>query len=142
MNDRSADFFLKKYIIPNMKECESQGIDYLPVVFPGFSCFHQKGKPLNQILRMGGGFLWHQVYNALTAGNSMVYIAMFDEVDEGTAIFKVAATPEDKPVGTKFLTLDVDGHSLPSDWFLRVVGEAAKYVHRGIDCPVSIPILP
>ena len=126
MNDRSADFFLEKYILPDMTECESEGIDYLPVVFPGFSSFHQKGKPFNEIPRMGGDFLWRQVYNVLTAGNSMVYVAMFDEVDEGTAIFKVAATHERVPVGTQFLTLDADGHSLPSDWYLRVVGEAGE----------------
>lgn len=142
MNDRSTDFFLDKYIIPDVKECEREGIDYLPVVFPGFSSFHQKGKPLNEIPRLAGNFLWHQLYNALSAGNSMVYVAMFDEVDEGTAIFKVAATREDAPAGAQFLTLDADGQNLPSDWYLQVVGEAAKHVHEGIDLPLNISISP
>jgi hypothetical protein len=142
INDRSTDFFLDKYILPDMKECESEDIDYLPVVFPGFSSFHQKGKPFNEIPRMGGNFLWHQFYNAFAAGNSMVYVAMFDEVDEGTAIFKVAATQDDAPVGAQFLTLDADGQELPSDWYLQVVGEAAKHVHEGIDFPRNIPISP
>ena len=142
MNERSTDAFFNKYILPDMSECERIGIDYLPVVFPGFSSFHQMGKPLNEIPRLGGHFLWRQMYNVLTAGSSMMYVAMFDEVDEGTAIFKVAATQEDAPVGTEFLTLDMDGHKLPNDWYLRVVGAAAYHVHTRMECPVDIPITP
>ena len=142
MHEETADSFLKQHIVPDMQECESARIDYLPVVFPGFSAFHLVGKPLNEIPRLGGKFLWHQVYNALTAGNSMIYIAMFDEVDEGTAIFKVAATQEDAPVEAPFLTLDADGDNLPNDWYLRLAGETAKYLHEGIDCPAIIPISP
>ena len=142
MNKDSVDKFLETYILPDMKECENAGIDYIPVVFPGFSASNLRDKPINEIPRLGGDFLWHQMYNVLTAGTSMFYVAMFDELDEGTAIFKVAATQNDAPVGARFLTLDAEGYNLPSDWYLQLVGEAAKHLHKGIDCPVSIPILP
>jgi hypothetical protein len=142
MNKDTVDTFLEKYILPDMKECEKAGIDYIPVVFPGFSARNLRNKPLNEIPRLGGDFMWHQMYNILTAGSSMFYVAMFDELDEGTAIFKVAATQNDAPVGAHFLTLDAEGDDLPSDWYLQLVGEAAKNLRRGVDCPVSIPIVP
>jgi hypothetical protein len=143
MNDeRSVDFFLENYILPDRRDCEEFDIDYLPVVFPGFSAHHLMGKSLNEIPRHGGDFLWRQIYNALSAGNKMLYIAMFDEVDEGTAIFKVAATRRDAPVEAPFLALDADGTSLPSDWYLQLAGEAARHVHERLECPVTIPISP
>eukprot|EP00546_Thalassionema_frauenfeldii_P003098 CAMPEP_0178934190 /NCGR_PEP_ID=MMETSP0786-20121207/23728_1 /TAXON_ID=186022 /ORGANISM="Thalassionema frauenfeldii, Strain CCMP 1798" /LENGTH=1055 /DNA_ID=CAMNT_0020611951 /DNA_START=1075 /DNA_END=4241 /DNA_ORIENTATION=+ len=115
-NEQTADAFLEKYIIPDMLECASLGIDYLPVVFPGFSAHHVMNKPLNSIPRYGGNFLWRQLYNLLLAGNTMLYIAMFDEVDEGTAIFKIAPTQAQVPREAPFVSLDADGFQLPSDW--------------------------
>ena len=142
-DEKTSDTFLHKYIIPDMEECEKGSIDYLLVVFPGFSFFHHKVKPFKQIPRLGGTFLWHQIYNALTIGNSsMIYIAMFDEVDEGTAIFKVAATQENAPVQATLLTHDVDGDTLPYNWYLRLAGEAATYLHEGIDFPAIITLSP
>ena len=55
----------------------------------------------------------------------MVYVAMFDEVDEGTAIFKCANTI---PVGQKSRFLTFDG--LPSDFYLRLVGQGAKLMRE------------
>ncbi len=49
----------------------------------------------------------------------MVNQAMFDEVNEGTAIFKCT---DDPPVGaTKFVTYD----GSPSDFYLNLVGQGA-----------------
>ncbi len=65
-----------------------KGQEYMPVVFPGY-CFPDKPS----IPRNNGEFLEHQVKNL---GASMLYIAMFDEVDEGTAIYKLRdITPTD-----------------------------------------------
>ena len=49
----------------------------------------------------------------------MIYVAMFDEIDEGTAIFKCTNTP---PKGAEFLTFE----GLPSDHYLWLTGMGAK----------------
>ena len=43
-----------------------------------------------QIPRNGGRFFKTQLDYCLDSGAKMLYIAMFDEIDEGTAIFKIA----------------------------------------------------
>ena len=60
---------------------------------------------------------------------------MFDEVDEGTAIFKVTSTP---PTQAHFVGYD----GLPSDWYLRLVGEGDRLLRQGLPLPAEIPIKP
>jgi hypothetical protein len=99
----------------------------MPVVFPGFSWHNMKpDAPFNRIPRRGGRFYWRQVERAVGLGATMLYSAMFDEVDEGTAMFKVAAASRDAPKDAPFVTLDVDGETLPSDWYLHLAREAQK----------------
>jgi len=50
-------------------------------------------------------------------------VAMFDEVDEGTAIFKCA---NDVPTGQKSKFVTFDG--LPSDYYLKEVGAGARLI--------------
>jgi hypothetical protein len=103
------------------------GIDYLPVVFPGFSWHNMNpSAPFNRIPRRGGRFYWRQVERALAAGNTMLYGAMFDEVDEGTAMFKIASSPRDAPSEVAVVTLDADGEQLPADWYLQLAREAQR----------------
>lgn len=130
----------EKYWSPDIAWCEEAGKDYLPVVFPGFSWHNLKlgtadeeRAKLNQIPRLGGKFLWSQYAAAVGAGATMVYQAMFDEVDEGTAIFKCT---NDVPVGaSEFLTYE----GLPSDHYLWLVGEAAKMVSGQKKVRVEMP---
>ena len=68
----------------------------------------------------------------------MLFGAMFDEVDEGTAFFKVAPHSDQLPAEPKFVPLDVDGCDLPSDWYLRVA-ESISALVRGD--PASFPAL-
>ena len=112
-------------------------LSYLPVIFPGFSWRNlEKGRgrdaALNAIPREGGAFLWQQAVEAKRAGAEMIYVAMFDEVDEGTAILKGSNTP---PVGeSQFMTYD----GLPSDHYLWLTGEIGKML-RGpgvVDYPM------
>ncbi|MEM9481478.1 MAG: glycoside hydrolase family 71/99-like protein [Verrucomicrobiota bacterium] len=100
--------------------CERKKIEYLPVLFPGFSWKNLKGKDESGIPREGGRFLWQQFQATAVAGNDSAYIAMFDEIDEGTAIFKCTNDP---PVGASvFQTYE----GLPSDHYLWLCGQGRR----------------
>jgi hypothetical protein len=110
--------------------CRARGKEYMPVVFPGFSWYNlRKGtSPSNMIPRLGGRFLWTQYVEAKKHGATMVYQAMFDEVDEGTAIFKVTSDPPDGEGKSQFVTYE----GLPSDFYLKLVGQASRLIRGEI----------
>ncbi len=139
-----ADSWRTNNIVPDLAECKRLGKDYLPVVWPGFSWsnMHQGSTPQNQIPRKGGTFYWEQAYNAVSAGATMLYGAMFDEVDEGTAILKACPKKSLAPSDGWWLTLDADGYNLPSDWYLRLAGCAKKMLNRQIPVSKSMPLNP
>lgn len=142
-DEAGADSYRNQYFQADLDETASRGMDYIPVVFPGFSWANlYEGNQLNDIPRNGGKFIWRQFYNAVDAGCNLVYIAMFDEVDEGTAIFKTTENKSQNPTTGKFLTLDIDGYDLPSDWYLRLAGEATKMLRGEISLTRDIPIVP
>jgi hypothetical protein len=126
----------------DMAAASQCGAEYMPVVFPGFSNQNSGGSPLNVTPRRGGNLYWRQVYNAVSIGVPMIYNAMFDEVDEGTAMYKIAATSNNQPVGVPLVALDADGISLPNDWYLRLAGAATQMLRGEIPMTISIPIQP
>lgn len=113
----------RKSIEEDIKWCKANGKDYMPVLFPGFSWHNmKKDAPQNMIPRLGGCFFWKQVKGAVGAGAESLYLAMFDEIDEGTAFFKCTNTP---PVGeSSFITYEGEA----PDHYLWLAGEAAKYL--------------
>lgn len=136
-DDAGADTFIRVHVLPDLTETKRLGIDYMPVIFPGFSWFNlQSGRGfkeraiLNQIPRRCGNFLWHQVFDLLDAGVEMLYAAMFDEVDEGTAMFPTETREDKLPNGGHMVFLNQDGCFLPDDWYLRVTGQAAKFLRN------------
>ena len=63
----------------------------------------------------------------------MIYVAMFDEVDEGTAIFKCTNEP---PVGTDpFLTYE----GLPPDQYLWLTGEGGRLLRGELGAQSKMP---
>jgi hypothetical protein len=143
-NEVGADLFRTHQIEPDLATTRALGIDYMPVVFPGFSWTHLTDGhgPFNAIPRHGGRFYWRQVYNAVASGSSMMYTAMFDEVDEGTAMFPIAATRDAAPQEGEWLTLEADGEVLPADWYLSVGGAATQMVRGDRPLSLRIPITP
>ncbi len=108
--------------------CKEAGVDYVPLVYPGFSWYNLSRKekgltpaPVESIPRQGGKFYWGLIENAVAAGAKSLYVAMFDEVNEGTAIFKVTGEP---PVGETVKFAKMDGQ--PTDHYLFLTGEAGK----------------
>jgi len=121
-----VDWYRKTMLEADAEWCRSRGIDYLPVVFPGFAWANWNGGPRNQIPREHGDFLWRQFANIRDVGIPTAYVAMFDEYDEGTAIAKAAESWFGIPTNQYFLALDADGVPVSSDFYLRLTGDAAK----------------
>ncbi len=121
----------------DIEESKRAGMGFLPVIYPGFSWTNLKGARTARatIPRSGGEFFWRQFAEASDLGVEMAYVAMFDEVDEATAIFKVSNTP---PTEARFATLD----GLPTDWYLRLTGEGSKVIRGERKASVKLPIEP
>ena len=142
-NNAGVDKWKEEMIVPDLALAARNKQLYMPVVFPGFSWHNlKKETEKNRIPRNRGEFLWRQAYNAKVAGATVLKIAMFDEVNESTAIFKVAARRQDAPDQGYWLTLDADGAALPSDWYLRLAGEITRMFHGEIPPSPTLPEKP
>lgn len=108
--------------------CNSHSMDYQVDVWPGFAWSNWNGGTPNQIPRLHGDFMWEQFANVRNQGIPNVYIGMFDEYDEGTAIAKAAEDASMIPTNQYFLTLDADGTHVSSDFYLRLVNDGGKMV--------------
>jgi hypothetical protein len=119
-------------------EAKKAGMGYLPVIYPGFGWTNLMGKKAanNDLPRLGGEFYWKQFSTAAELGIEMAYVAMFDEVDEGTAIFKVSNAPPSQDGVGRFATYD----GLPSDWYLRLTGEGTKLIRGERKNQPTVPI--
>lgn len=111
-------------------------VDYVPTVYPGFSWHNMyPPSPFNQIPRNRGQFYWKQLAGVIQSGAQMIYVAMFDEVDEGTAIFKAGINP---PTGqSTFLSFEP---GIPSDYYLYLTGYAGKMLKGKIPFRQNIPL--
>jgi len=126
--------YAEKTIKPDIAWCAEHHLDYLPVIFPGFSWRNMYGHATNAIPRRHGEFLWRQFREAKSAGATMLYVAMFDEVDEGTAIFKCT---NDVPPETEAPFVTYEG--LPPDYYLRLTGRGGKMLRGEIPAESPLP---
>ena len=134
-NPEGAKAFIAAHNVPDQQWCNERGKEYMPVIFPGFSWanMHDGLTPRNAIPRLKGQFLWTQALATRAAGAKMLYVAMFDEMDEGTAIFKCDPNP---PIGeTKFL----DFEGLPSDYYLWLTGQVGRLLRGETEGTEAVP---
>ncbi len=143
------DDYINNVVVGDLADTAAHGQQYMPVIYPGFSRSNlcgqgntncPEGVNFNVIPRQGGQFWWKQAYQYKKVGIRMMYAAMFDEVDEGTAIFKIAPTQKLTPAQTPFLSLDADGFQLPSDWYLQLARQTAAMLKGQIGLSQSIPL--
>ena len=129
---------LRDHIMADIQWARERGVDYAPIACPGFSWKNmRKNDPsivYDAIPRMGGNFLWDQLVTMINAGAEMIYVAMYDEIDEGTAIFKVSDNPPNSD-GAHF----IDNDGMPSDQYLWVTGMAAKMLRKEIPVITKMP---
>jgi len=111
--------------------CDKKDIEYAACVYPGFSWYnlskrkHGGRHPLDQIPRQKGRFYWGLIEGAAQAGAKMLYVAMFDEVDEGTAILKCAPSPPQPGLTPQFVGFE---EGVPGDHYLWLTGQAGRLI--------------
>jgi len=105
------------------------GMKILPHTWPGFSWHNlQKLTYSNQYTaRDGGNFYWGKLYNALSVGADQIFLGMFDEYDEATAIMPMSDNPPEPH--TEW------GHYITNEgrdpfWYLQL-SEAAREMLNG-----------
>ena len=118
----------------DLAELKGLGMGYMPTAFPGFSWDNLRRKPAGTttIPRSKGEFYWRQFALFHELGVRSVFVGMFDEVNEGTAIYKVA---NQTPVGENFVTLE----GLPTDWYLRLTGAATRMIRNETPLSARVP---
>lgn len=133
-NEASMENFRKAVWEKDISELKPLGIGYLPTAFPGFSWDNLKrAKPgSTAIARNNGEFYWRQFAHFRDLGVKSVFVGMFDEVDEGTAIFKVT---DQVPVGVHCVNYE----GLPSDYYLRLTGSASQMIRKETPYSIQIP---
>ena len=128
---KGAKAFAAAVMAPDTAWARNARLTYMPVAFPGFSWANLKpGSPRNAIPRAGGAFFRQQFESMKGLGVETVFIAMFDEVNEGTAIFKLAPHAATQQNASAFLALDADGFNLPADYYLRTAQSATAFLKR------------
>src|ERR1039457_828300 len=132
-NISGADSFYSNPELGDQAYCNSHGIDYQPCVLPG-----DTGQ------RAHGDFMWRQFYNMTRLGCQGIYISMFDEFNEGNQIACTAENSSMIPVGScaLYFTLDQDGTSCSSDYYLRLSGDGGKMFKGQIALITVRPTLP
>ena len=122
-------------IADDMAWSESHKIEYVPVIYPGFSRANLEGaedgsfRPRNK-----GSFYWLQASSAVKVGADMFFVAQFDEMDEGTQIFKCSHRA---PVGkSPFITYDKD---IKTDHYLWLTGKIGELLKGEMTFSMNLP---
>jgi hypothetical protein len=122
--------------------CREKKTAYLPVIFPGFSwknlMSHLGQNPGRAIPRGDGSFYLAQGRALVESGAAMLYIAMFDEMDEGTAIFKTDPDPPSPAAGTEF----VSHKGVPPEHFLQLTSRLGAFLKSKKAPPPPTPASP
>ncbi|MDQ2718644.1 MAG: T9SS type A sorting domain-containing protein [Bacteroidota bacterium] len=141
IDQASTDNFKTNFLSPDLSYCNTNGIAYQPVIFPGFSWSNWNGGAQNQIPRKAGCFLWHQATNLQSLNIKTAEIAMLDEYDEGTAILPMADGYNMIPTNQYFVTSSADGTYLSSDFYLRLANKVSRVI-KGLDAPTPTLTVP
>lgn len=143
-DEATYDSIAISQIKEDLKWCNENNIDYAPLCYPGFSWANMQPvlQPENydQIPRNGGKFLWKQMCGAKIAGANALYLAMFDEVDEGTALFKclrMSEVPLNGELPSRFIGIE---DNLPTDHYLWLAGQGRKLIRNEIPITVDLPM--
>lgn len=133
------------YEVPNttkwaadIAKCKANNVIFIPVINSGTNIAGPPPVPpkLPNVPRRMGSYLWEQfVAASKTKVINSAFVAMFDEINEGTQIMKVTNYP---PTQFPFLTYN----GATTDYYLRLVGVGGKMLKQHKAIPAVIPISP
>jgi len=130
------------------------GINAQVHVWPGFSWQNLKKYVFPHYTpRESGDFFWGKISNGIDIIDpETVFVGMFDEYDEGTAIMPMSDDPPVVPYpnipndageddwGYYITNTDYDtGHTSPSDWWMTLTGQAKEVLCDQIPFSFSTP---
>ncbi len=134
--DIHLDLFLKpdQSFIKRRNEAEGMVQGYMPVLWPGLSNGNKNLTRANYpnghdlVSRENGSFFWYQAKQIELLNAEMLFVNSFDDLNEGTAIYKLVADgselpmlePTEREEGYKWLAFEMDGWKEPSDWYLQL----------------------
>jgi len=121
---------LQSHIEGDVATTSGRSQHYAPIAYAGYS--YRDSHKFNFIKRNAGQFFKAQIDSYLgLKGATFYYVAMFDEVQEGTAIYKMAANEAEsaQPTGC-FVTMSIDGVECPGDLYLKMTGQFTSAAHR------------
>lgn len=134
-DEATAKKFVADITVPDIAATRAMHVRYMPVVSPGFSWFNlmtNRSTPdhavLNRVPRLCGNFLWTQIRSELDAGATMLYGAMFDEMDEATSMLPTVTRDGELPAGGTMLNVDSGSCSLPDDAYLQLMRRAGRHL--------------
>ncbi len=136
--------FLEKTLAEDLKFLKRLKKDYMPVAFPGFTWHNlmttrawQQGRTptaTSPIDREKGKFLWTFLSTQARIGAQCAYVAMFDEIDEGTAIMKCTDNP---PVAQCMRFCGFE--DVPSDTYLWLAGQGERLFSGKLKLSARMP---
>jgi hypothetical protein len=109
-------------------QLDAWNMTILPHAWPGFSWHNlQKLQPDSQYTpRNGGAFYWERLHNAVAVGADQIFLGMFDEYDEGTAIMPMADLhPAPHSAWGKY----IDNEGRDPFWYLRLSAAAREMLN-------------
>ena len=118
---------------------ESWGMKILPHAWPGFSWHNlQQFEPDTQFTpRDEGDFYWTRLYNAVSCGADQIFLGMFDEYDEGTAIMPMS---DNHPLPHTAWGKYIDNEGRDPFWYLRLSGAASEMLNGFRPLSASAPV--
>ncbi len=107
----------------------NRGQDFYPHIWPGFSWANLKqlpATPLTQYTdRTGGQFYWSKGRDWINVGGGAdrLFIGMFDEYDEATAVMPMT---DDPPAPSAAYGRFINNQGKPSDWWMSLTDELKR----------------
>ncbi|KAI1387107.1 uncharacterized protein F4822DRAFT_273740 [Hypoxylon trugodes] len=121
--DNYDDFHDGRQAVEDANALRDLGIESSIVVWPGGSSSNANpNEAFDHFPRFNGTFYQKQLDGAVNLKPSFVFGAMFDEVNEGTAVLPVLRNRE-LPTNQRFLGIDDD---MEPDYYLKMAGDAAS----------------